>query len=109
MDADARVKPPVFRSSSPPLSFIVALFCAAAIFNRLVLHSHPCRPPAPESGERFKTPTWECFIGISHFKKTVLNNIKHICSEYPRLSRLFLLHWTPVFASSPETAQANAN
>ena len=32
-----------FCLSSPLPSFIVALFCAAAIFNRLVLHSHPCR------------------------------------------------------------------
>lgn len=30
------------RSSSPLPSFIVALFLAAAIFNRLVLHSHRC-------------------------------------------------------------------
>lgn len=58
-----------FSSSSPPLSFIVALFCAAAIFNRLVLHSHPCRLNTLKG----KTKAWKCCLSLELFREVSAN------------------------------------
>lgn len=65
MEADGSVKSPVLLVFSAA-SFIVALFCAAAIFNRLVLHSHPCRLTVlkPMKGWRCQHES-ECFTDIS--------------------------------------------
>ena len=70
--------------SSPLPSFIVALFCAAAIFNRLVLHSHPLSSDRSESRERLKNVSKGLSVLHTFPADGVSNCVKHHSSEEPR-------------------------
>lgn len=80
--------------SSPLPSFIVALFCAAAIFNRLVLHSHPCRLTVPkaEKGGKMLARVWVFYINFQQTGCQIVWSTTAVRS--PGLSRLFLKHKT---------------